>query len=188
MKKFKDLINEDQNLNKHDDILVIVDVQKIFGKFIPENFEKKLNKYSGSFKTVYQIWDSNKIDKQSYKFDNEIKSVRKNYGTKFSKELVKFTDQLNIDYPNVKEGDIFQYNNEYVVKVDNNHNWFYVNSGLMSLYDELKNKTLIIVGGADHECIYDVYISMKSFNINPIYNHDYIYSAETSNKQKVNIK
>lgn len=185
MKKYTEIIKENkENLNQHDGILVIVDVQKVFGKFIPLDFEKKLNLYAKKFDKVYQIWDSNKINKPSYKFDNEIKSVRKNYGTKFSKDLVKLTDKLELNHPNVKEGDIFKTGNNFVVKVDNNHKWFYLNDDLIELYNELKGKKVIIVGGADNECLEDVFVSMNSLGINAIYNHDYIYSAETSNQQQ----
>jgi hypothetical protein len=188
MKRYTHIVNED-NLNKHDDILVIVDVQKAFGKFIPKGYEKKLNLYCNEFKYVYQIWDSNKVNKPSYKFNNEILSTRKNYGTKFSKKLVEITDELTEKNPNVKEGDIFKINNSnnFVVKIDNNHKWFYLNDGLVDLYNKLKSKNIIIVGGADNECLEDVYISMKSFNINAVYNHEYIYSAQNSNKQKVTL-
>jgi hypothetical protein len=188
MKKLTDLIKEDQSTSLDADILVIVDVQKIFGKFIPKDFEKKLNKYCQKFKYVYQIWDSNKINKPSYIFTNQIRSIRKNYGTKFSKKIVKITNDLNKKYPNVKEGDVFKVGKNYLVKINNNHGWFYLNNELISLYKELNGKKVIIVGGADNECIEDVYISMKSFNINVIYNHEYIYSVETNNQQQSTIK
>lgn len=191
MKKYTEIIKENkdiENLNQHDGILVIVDVQKVFGKFIPRDFEKKLNIYAKQFNYVYQIWDSNKTDKPSYKFDNEIKTVRKNYGTKFSKNLVELTKKLELQNPNVKEGDIFKTGKNFVVKVDNNHKWFYLNNELIQLYNELKGKKVIIVGGADNECIEDVYISMNSFGIDAIYNHDYIYSVETSNQQQSTLK
>jgi hypothetical protein len=185
MKKYTEIIKENkENLNEHDGILIIVDVQKVFGKFIPRDFEKKLNIYASKFDKVYQIWDSNKINKPSYKFNNEIKNIRKNYGTKFSKDLVKLTDELELNHPNVKEGDIFKTGNNFVIKIDNNHKWFYLNDELVELYNELKGKNVIIVGGADNECLEDVFVSMNSFGINAIYNHDYIYSAETSNQQQ----
>lgn len=190
MKKYTDIVKENNelnsNLNDNDGILVICDVQKVFGKFIPEDFEKKLNLYCDEFDKVYQIWDSNKVSKPSYKFNNQYKLIRKNYGTKFSDKLVKITDNLDKENPDVKEGDIFKVgDNNYVVKINNKHRWFYLNDELVDLYKELKGKTIILVGGADFECIKDVYISMKSFKINPIYNHEYIYSAKTSDKQQV---
>lgn len=191
MKKYTDIVKEElENINDHDDILVIVDVQKEFGKFIPKDFEKKLNLYAKKFNKVYQIWDSNKTSKPSYKFNNEIMTIKKNYGTKFSKELVNITNRLEKEYPDAKEGDIFKLEDtgNYVVKINNNHKWFYLNDELIKLYNELKGKKVIITGGADQECIEDVYISMESFGIEAIYNHDYIYSAKTSNQQQSTLK
>jgi len=188
MKKYSDLLKENQQDSLQADTLIIVDVQKEFQKFIPKDFEKKLNLYCKQFKEVIQIWDSNKTDKPTWKFDNQTEFVRKNYGTKFSNDLVKVTDKLSVDYPNSKEGDVFKVSGDYVVRIDNNHKWFYLNDDLQDLYRELKGKKVIVVGGADNECIEDIYISMRSFGINAIYNHEYIYSAQTSNKQQATIK
>jgi len=188
MKKYSDLLKENQQENLDADILVIVDVQKVFGKFIPQDFEKKLNLYCKKFKEVIQIWDSNKTNKPSWKFDNQSEFIRKNYGTKFSNTLVKVTDNLDEKYPNAKEGDAFKVGDDYVVKIDNNHKWFYLNDDLQELYGELKGKKVIVTGGADSECLTDVYVSMKSFGVNVVYNHEYIYSAQTSNKQQATIK
>jgi putative cell wall-binding protein len=74
-------------------------------------------------------------------------------------------------------------NTTYLVKINNNHKWFYVNEELVELFSKLNSKNIIIVGGADDECLEDVFVSMKSFGINPIYNHDYIYSAKTNDNQ-----
>ena len=70
MKKYSEILKENQvnNINHNDGILVIVDVQKIFGKYIPNDFEKKLANYCEEFDKVYQIWDSNKIKHHSYNF------------------------------------------------------------------------------------------------------------------------
>ena len=85
-------------------------------------------------------------------------------------------------YPNAKEGQSFKLNNEnaYIVRVKNNHKWFYVNEELYNLYLKLKGKIVVIVGGASKECLSDLFVSMKSFGINPIYNQEYIYSAQDS--------
>ncbi|MCB1712859.1 MAG: hypothetical protein KDH96_10380 [Candidatus Riesia sp.] len=188
MRKLTDFIVESENLNQHDGILVIVDVQDVFDKFIPDGLEEKIASYCKEFDKVYQIWDSNKTNKRTYDFPNQVRIVRKNYGTKFSNDLVKITNKLEQEYPNAQEGDTFRVgNNNFVVRIHNNHNWFYLNDDLVNLYNELKGKKVIVIGGADEECIEDVYISMKSYGIFPIYNHDYIYSAKTSNKQKASL-
>ena len=55
-------------------------------------------------------------------------------------------------------------------------------------FQKLRNRKIIIVGGADDECIEDLYVAAKSFNITPIYNHQYIYSAKTGDpKLKKNV-
>jgi hypothetical protein len=55
---------------------------------------------------------------------------------------------------------------------------------MVKVFKKMRGKKVVIVGGADDECIEDVYITLKSFNVNPVYNHQYIYSAETGNYLK----
>ena len=188
--KFSDYLIESQNLAQTDGILVIVDVQKQFDKFIPQNFEKNIFKYCEEFpkddnsgKGVYQIWDANKAQNFSYNFPNTLMTIKKNYGTKFDKKIED--TGINLLKSNPKVGAKFKFNdkNAYLIRVDNNHKWFYVNEDLYNLYLKLKGKNVIICGGADSECLEDVYVSMKSFGVNPTYNHEYIYSAQTNDKQ-----
>lgn len=190
--KFSDYLKEAQNINQNDGILVIVDVQKAFDKFTPQNFEKNIFKYCEEFpkdentgKGVYQIWDANKAQNFSYNFPNTLQTIKKNYGTKFDNGIKKLADNLTMKYPKCKEGAKFKLKNKnaYMVRINNNHKWFYVNEDLYNLYLKLKGKNVIICGGADEECLSDLYISMKSFGINPIYNYDYIYSAQTNDNQ-----
>ena len=189
--KFSDYLKESQNINQNDGILVIVDVQKAFDKFTPQNFEQNISKYCEEFpkddntgKGVYQIWDAKKAQNFSYNFPNTIQTVKKNYGTKFDNGIKQIADNLMKKYPQCKEGQQFKLNgkNAYLVRVKNNHKWFYVNEELYNLYLKLKGKTVVIVGGASKECLSDLFVSMKSFGINPIYNQEYIYSAQDSDK------
>ena len=190
--KFSDYIKESQNLQQNDGILVVVDVQKQFDKYTPKNYEHNVSKYCEEFpkddnagKGVYQIWDANKAQNFSYNFPNTLQTVKKNYGTKFDNGIKQICDNLLKKYPNTQEGQKFKLRdkNAYVVKVNNNHKWFYVNEDMYNLYLKLKGKTIVLIGGADDECLSDVYVSMKSFGINPVYNHDYIYSAQTNDNQ-----
>ncbi len=189
---FTDYIKESENINNNDGILVIVDVQKQFDEFTPQNFEENIIKYCKEFPLdksrglgVYQIWDANKAQNYTYNFPNIIQNIKKNYGTKFDNKIEDITKRLSLKYPNLEEGKKFKLKdkNAYVVRINNNHKWFYVNEELYSLYLKLKGKTVIVIGGADRECLTDVYISMKSFGINAIYNHNYIYSANTNDDQ-----
>ena len=167
---------------------------------MPKDFVSKLKKYCKEFKKVYQVWDSNKTKKPSYKFPNQVAKIQKQFGVKkYYKDLeggieewfnsifdkTSATKMVKaLKKKEIKEGDKFKLKDkdEYLVYIDNNHNWFYVNSDMYKTFKELKGKTIVIVGGADNECLEDVYISVKAFGLKPIYNHKYIYSAETSNK------
>jgi len=189
MKLFTKYLTENTTKQKTD-ILVIVDVQEEFSKFIPKNFVTNLIEYSKHFPTVIQIWDSNDATKPSYKFANQKGIYIKKFGTKFSDDLVKTVAALDKKYPNAKEGDIFEFDDidSYVVKISNKHSWFYTPAKMSKLFKTLKNKTIELVGGADDECIKDVYEAMKSFGINVYYNKAYIYSAKNNSGQTHNPK
>lgn len=187
MKKYLQFIKENTN---NDGILVVVDVQKEFEKFIPQGYVDQLINYAKNFHTVYQIWDSNTADKPSYTFANQKAVIIKKFGTKFSDELEKTVAQLNEKHPNAKEGDIFEFDdvNSYVVRVKNNHSWFYVPEKMAELFKNLKGKSVVLVGGANGECLKDVYEAMEAFGIKPQYNKSYIYSAKTNNGQQFDPK
>jgi len=182
MKSYIKYIKENQNGN----ILMVVDVQKEFADFIPQGFVDGLLNYSKKFSSVYQIWDSNDGQKRpSYTFPNEQKAVIKKFGTKFSDELEDTVAKLNQKHPDAKEGDIFEFDDvdSYVVRVKNNHGWFYIPEKMANLFKSLKGKNIVVVGGAYGECIQDVFESMESFGIKPQYDKKYIYSAKTNNSQ-----
>lgn len=179
-KKLNEIAKSQDN---NEGILVIVDVQGEFNEYMPQGFEENIMKYCEEFpqgedeiKGVYQIWDSNKATGFTFTFPNQILTVRKNYGMKFNASLKKISMSLPQDS---KEGKLFKFKNtnKYLVKINNNHKWFYVNEDLFNLYQKLKGKKVVIIGGADSECLQDVYVSMKSFGIIPVYNHNYIYNA-----------
>jgi hypothetical protein len=202
------LIKENISLINHDGILLIVDVQSDFKKFFPTDpngYLKKLDDYCQEFpdekglKGVYQIWDSNRGSKPTYKFKNQKDLVEKKYGVKkfYSKfkggfdEWIhhifdeKTLEQFQSRKNKFKEGDAFKTKNgkEFLIYIGNTHKWFYVNNELVELFQKLRGKKIIICGGADGECLEDVFIAAKSFNVNPIYNHKYIYSAETGSPE-----
>ena len=190
--KFTDYLKEAANISNNDGILIICDVQRNFDKFTPQNYEENINKYCQEFpkddnngKGVYQIWDANKAQNFSYNFPNTLQTIKKNYGTKFDNGIKKIADDLSQKYPQAKQGQQFKLNgkNAFLVKVNNNHKWFYVNEELYNLYLKLKGKTVVLVGGADFECLTDIFVSMQSFGVNPVYNRDYIYDAKDSDKE-----
>jgi len=171
--------------NTNDNILIIVDVQQEFSKFIQSDLVDELMKYATGFGTVYQIWDSNKAEKPTYTFPNQAGCFVKKYGTTFSKELLNITKDL-AQTP-TKEGDRFKFKgvDSYVVRVKNNHGWFYIPEEMSDLFKTLKGRQVTVVGGADTECLKDVFEALESFGASPTYNRKYIYSAKTTQNDKV---
>ena len=200
-------INENISLINHDGILLIIDVQSNFKKYFPTSpngYLKKLDKYclefpsdENSLKGVYQIWDSNQGSKPTYKFKNQKELVEKKFGVKkyyskykggFKEWITHILDEKTLNQFNAKknkfnEGDAFKLKdkNEFLIYIGNNHKWFYVDKELFDLFQKLRGKKIVIVGGAESECLDDLYITLKSFNITPVKNHQYIYSAQTGN-------
>ena len=197
--KVKEL--NEASINSNDGILLVIDVQSEFNAWMPDNYIKKVSEYCKNFENVYQIWDSNKPKKPTYKFPNQKGLIEKKYGVKkyYSKYKGGFNEWISLIFEkniaeqilnlvkknSLEEGNRFKLKtgNEFLVYIGNNHKWFFVNEYLYDLFLKLKGKSVIVVGGADKECLRDVYVAAKSFNVNVIYNHEYIYSAETAGKQ-----
>jgi len=180
-------INENISLIDHDNILLIVDVQSNFKKFFPTDpngFLKKLDTYCEEFPSgktdlqgVYQIWDSNRGSKPTYRFKNQKDLIEKKYGVKkfYSKYKGGFKEWIYYIFDEntlnqffakknkFKEGDAFKIKdkNEFLIFIGNNHKWFYVNEELVDLFKKLRGKKVIVVGGAESECLEDVYIALK---------------------------
>ena len=183
----------ENNLNDSE-TLMIVDVQREFKQWIPKNYVEKLSLYCKDFDEVYQVWDSNKAKKQSYKFPNEKLSVEKKYGVKkdsskystfaaFLKENLKHEKDYNYvmdNYNKLKNGEKFEFKNGYLVRINNNHMWFYCNKNLTKLLKSLENRKVIITGGGENECIDDLYYSLISFGAHVTKNHHLIYSSATN--------
>jgi hypothetical protein len=182
MNKFSQLYE-----NNNEKTLLIVDVQQQFQQWIPKGFIDGLINYCKNFTDVYQIWDSNKAAFPSYKFPNEKGVYEKKYGITFSKDLNNVCDELLKQYPETKEGDIFKFKDtkSIVIRVKNNHKWFYVNEPLVKFLKIMKGKNVILVGGAMQECLKDVEEALEYFGIKYEINNKFIYSAETSNKDNL---
>ena len=166
-------------------ILVIVDVQSDFNKFIQHDLVDELYDYAKKFKQVYQIWDTHKTDvAPTYAFPNQVDSVRKLYGKNhFSDKVKKFTEEHKDE---TFEGNVFKLNDEegYIVRIDNMHEWFYVNPEIVQLIGKLKENKIILVGGADNECLEDVYQAFKAFGLNIHINKKYVKNSSYINTKK----
>jgi hypothetical protein len=166
-------------------VLVIVDVQKEFEDFIQHDLVAELSIYAEEFDKVYQIWDSHKATGPTHSFPNQVKTVEKLFGKNhFSDDVKEFTKEAE---NSTEEGKLFKLSNEngYLVRVDNNHDWFYVNPEITNMLLEIKNDNITLVGGADGECLEDVKVAMESFDLDVTMNDKYIYSAKTSNDDSI---
>jgi nicotinamidase-related amidase len=186
MKKFSQIYEEVADLAKSQ-VLVVVDVQKEFEKFIPQGYVDKLNEYCKEFKEVYQIWDSHKAQKPTWKFNNEVKAITKKYGTTYDSLLKSICDKLENKYPSAKEGDKFTSKeiDGIITRIKNKHKWFHAGEELVNLFKSLKGRTVIVAGGATGECTSDIIATAESLGVKCVINYDYTYSAKTSNQQQV---
>jgi hypothetical protein len=180
LQNYNEFINEDLGLKEHDGVLIIVDIQKEFGDYIPDNMVKDLFEYCKEFKDVYQIWDSHDTAAPTFKFPNQKLSIKKKFGKKFLEKNIQ--EKLEKLKNSSIEGQKIQIDSDDIfVRVKNNHDWFFINDELLKLFNQLKGKKIIMTGGADFECLSDIFVACKSMGVKAILNHKYIYSAETKN-------
>lgn len=195
LKKFESYGNE---------TLIIVDVQRSFRRFFTEMYLNELKKYCNNFQNVYQIWDNHHhgknvdkdylyddepeipIDGDLYHFPNQKDLIEKRYRydvnidffrKKMSKKLFNGIKELETS-KKLKVGDNFKINNDIIlVFIGNNHNWFECPVKLYKLLTNLSNKEVTIVGGADSECLQDIFVTAESLGVNVVRNWKYIYTA-----------
>jgi len=193
-------ITEFQNYKQD---IFIVDVQKSFKKYFTDTYLEKLKEHCKQFTNVYQIWD-NHIDKDSdsdylydhnpkipnhpdlYKFPNQKKLIEKRYNynvdADFYKKILTEKNWNKIsemeENKTIKKGDIFPtIEGTVIVYIGNNHKWFHSPKKLYNIFNDLKGKSIEIVGGADNECLDDVFTLAESMGVKPTRNHQFIYSA-----------
>lgn len=167
-------------------VLVIVDVQKEFDEYIQHDLVDSLSKYAEKFDKVYQIWDThNGTVAPTHSFPNQIDSIPKKYGNKhFNEKVKKFIKKIE---DSSEEGRTFKLKDEdgYIVRIKNNHHWFYVNPEIVELIEKIKNDKIILAGGADGECLEDVYQSFKALGLKVHINKKYTYSAKTKQEDSI---
>jgi len=190
--------------NFENDILIIVDVQKSFRKFFTEMYLHELKKYCESFDTVYQIFD-NHVDgkdvEDNYLYDErpEIPIHSDLYHFPNQKDIVEKRYRYNVDVDffkkkmdsktykilkekelngQIKVGDFFKVKGGiHLIFVGNNHKWFECPKKLWDLINKFKSKKVILVGGADNECLEDIYVLCEAIGVNIKRNWKYIWSA-----------
>lgn len=185
-------------------ILVIVDVQKSFRRFFSEMYLNELKKYCKNFQKVYQIFDNHvdgkKVDKDYlyddtpeihihddlYHFPNQKDLIEKRYNydvdANFYKKILDERVYQEIsdkeEQGQLKKGDIFPTKEgTYIVYVGNNHKWHHLSKRLYELLCSLKGKNVTIVGGADGECLEDIYTAAVSIGVKIKRDWKFIYTS-----------
>ncbi len=190
----------------NEDTLIIVDVQKSFRKFFSEMYLNELRKYCKNFNNVYQIWDNHMdgknvdkdylyddepqipIHKDLYHFPNQRDLIEKRYNYDVDADFYKKILDKDIyeeisrkeEDKTLKKGDMFNTKEgTYIVYVGNNHKWHHLSKKLYDLLLSLRNKTVTIVGGADGECLEDIYTSAISLGVKIKRDYKYIWTASS---------
>lgn len=187
IKQFK--IFEKKQKNAGIDI-VIVDVQESFKKYFNDAYLEALNEFCEDYKRVFQIWDSIDSNEPDYEFPNQVGTYEKQYGGELLPEDVEnyfpepmwqtVKDKLE-EIPN--SGDMFEtINGDAFVYIGGQHEWFICSRELLNLFKSFKeqNRTILLVGGAMHECIHDIFVTMKAIGVNVSYEMQYVYSFHGS--------
>jgi hypothetical protein len=186
--------------------LIIVDVQKSFKKFFSEMYLNELKKYCNSFQNVYQLWDNHvdgkKVDKDYlyddtpeipihddlYYFPNQTDLIEKRYNYKVDADFYKKILDKEVyqeisekeDREELKKGDIFPTKEGTIITyINNNHVWFHCPKKLYDLLTSLKGKEVIIVGGADSECLEDVVTTAERLGVKIKRDYKFIYTASS---------
>ena len=196
IKLFEDFGNET--------ILLVVDVQRSFRRFFTEMYLNELNKYCENFNYVYQIFDNHvdgktvdkdylydenpviPIHKDLYYFPNQKDIIEKRYNydvdVDFYKKILDKEVYKEIsdkeDRKELKKGDIFPTKEgTYIVYIGNNHKWHHLSKKLYDLLSTLRGKTVTIVGGADSECLEDIYTAAVSLGVKIKRDWKFIYTS-----------
>ena len=190
--------------NFQNENFIIVDVQKSLKKFFTEMYLHELKKYCENFSEVYQLWDNHvdgkNVDKDYlfdnnpdipvhndiYNFPNQRGIIEKRYNydvdVDFYKKILDKETYKDIkskeDSNSLKKGDLFKTKEDTaIVYIGNNHKWFQVPKKLLNLFQELSGIEVTIVGGADSECLSDVYTAAESMGVKIKRDWKFIYTA-----------
>lgn len=173
--------------------LVIVDVQKDFSQWMPDGYLQRVHDHAKSVPNVYQVWDANRTDGPSEKFENEKMTVPKRYGYNLRKEDVRnyFTGESQRELESDMDSDKFHCeqgrrktyrarDGKVLFYVGKSHKFFMAEPELMKMMEYLKqlNSKIIIIGGADNECLADVEACMDHYEIPFERKHDLIYPVK----------
>lgn len=190
LKEYKAILEKKKDFSSD---LIIVDVQPDFIKFFNEKYLKELKKYCYQFGRVFNISDNIDSD-EVYTFPGQISLFQKQYGCDLSLEDCQYyfthdiCEEIQKEWNNKEpgwhketiKGDLWLY-------VGSQHEWFYVNKDLSKFVKDLSktNREITVVGGAgdingehdtDGECLTDILVLLKAFNINYTIDDLYVYT------------
>ena len=137
------------------------------------------------------------IHKDLYHFPNQTDLIEKRYNydvdADFYKKVLTPETYKEVsdkeDANELKRGDFFPTNEgTLIVYVGNNHKWYHMPKKLHELFTEVAEaqsmneglsevRDVILVGGADGECLTDVETAAEAMCVKLRLNHKYIYSA-----------
>lgn len=175
----------------NNDCLIIVDVQKPFEKWWIKNgnpdLVNQINNFCKHFSEVYQIWDDHECDKPSYVFNNEVFALKKTFGVgNPDGEIYDYSEYFDGDTLNdvyelmdskVLEPMIFKRKDgNYAVLVNGSHKWFLPSKEFVDFLSNI-NKNIILVGGAEGECLKDIEVLLQLLNKKFYVNREYTYNA-----------
>jgi len=135
-------------------------------------------------------------DDDLYKFPNQKDTIEKRYNYDVDADFYKnILDPQIYNKVKSKEKDKTLQKGEFfptkegtiIVYIGNNHNWYHVPKKLFDLFNEISqaqaNERLenvgevVLVGGAEGECLEDIEITAKSLGVKATRNSKFIYSA-----------
>lgn len=174
--------------------LIIVDVQEEFKKYFNDTYIEKLKEYCEDFNRVFQIFDTHKSKTTDYTFPNQVLTIPKLYGGKLDEEDIPYlftepmqsTIKLKFEQ-GFNERDILEtINGDYYIYIGGKHKWFICKPGMANLFKKFakQERKIILAGGAANECLHDIYVTLKAFNVDVEYNFEFIYSSKGCNIQE----
>lgn len=172
--------------------LVIVDVQPKFKKFITNTYLLELKDYAEKFQRVFQIYDVIDGEDNPYYFPNQIEAYEKAYGGELLQDDIYYyfnnphvIEELENKFENnsFQPGDKYQMSGgDYFIYVGDQHEWFICSEELCILFENFakQKRKITLVGGAQNECLSDIYISMIAFDVDVTINSQYVYSYHSN--------
>lgn len=141
------------------------------------------------------LYDENPDDESTndlYEFPNQFDLIEKRYNYDVNVDFYKPVLDDDVyreikrkeDSGELVRGDFFHTNEgTIIVYISNNHVWFHCPKTIYDLFMEITEaqvedrSSVVIVGGADNECILDVEVTAKALGVDFRSDDKYIYSA-----------